>query len=164
MAVTHFVTQFTHVSRHPRVYNRKLKKNRENCFENVVSDLWNNSLCGHKSAFRKKVKNLEQLKTKNHKNAHNQWRLLDTKLVFFLWIFETTFSKQFSLFFLFCFKFLTLKCLETCVNCITKCKTAKIYTFRMKFQYPKDPWIVPYPLATLKCSHDLDLCGLFITE
>ena len=41
LAVTHFVTQFTHVFRHPRVKSRKQKKFfRENCFDNVVSDLW----------------------------------------------------------------------------------------------------------------------------
>ena len=40
MAVTHFVTQFTYVSRHVGVYCRKQKKLfRENWFENVVSDL-----------------------------------------------------------------------------------------------------------------------------
>ena len=40
MAVTHFVTQFTHVLKHPRFLNRKKKLFKENCFENVVLDLW----------------------------------------------------------------------------------------------------------------------------
>ena len=40
LADTHFVTQCTHVSRHPRVKIRKQKQFfKENCFENVVSDL-----------------------------------------------------------------------------------------------------------------------------
>ena len=40
MAVTHFVTRFTHVPRHFGVYCRKQIKQmfRENCFEIVVSD------------------------------------------------------------------------------------------------------------------------------
>ena len=37
----HFVTQFTYVCKHPRVKNRKQKKMfRENCYENLVADLW----------------------------------------------------------------------------------------------------------------------------
>ena len=40
MAVTHFVTPLTHVSRHFGVYSKKQTKLfRENCFESVVSDL-----------------------------------------------------------------------------------------------------------------------------
>ena len=40
MAVTHFVTNSTHVFRHFGVYCRKQKKLlRENCFENVVSEV-----------------------------------------------------------------------------------------------------------------------------
>ena len=40
MAVTHFVTHFTHVSRHFGGYCRKKTKIlRENCFENVVSEI-----------------------------------------------------------------------------------------------------------------------------
>ena len=53
--VTHFVTQFSHVSKHFGVYSRKQKKIfRENCFENVVSYLKKNVLCVHKTTFRKK--------------------------------------------------------------------------------------------------------------
>ena len=58
MAVTHFVTQFAHVFRHLRVKNRKREKNlRDICFEKVVSDLWEKSLCVRKSDFIKKFKN-----------------------------------------------------------------------------------------------------------
>ena len=40
LAITHFVTQLTHVSRHFRARNRKQKKTfQENCFENVVSEI-----------------------------------------------------------------------------------------------------------------------------
>ena len=39
LAVKHFVTQFTHVLRHPRVKNRKQKKLTVENVENVVSDL-----------------------------------------------------------------------------------------------------------------------------
>ena len=40
MVVTHFLTQYTHVCRHLGVNCRKQKKkNRDNCFESVVSDL-----------------------------------------------------------------------------------------------------------------------------
>ena len=50
-SATHFVTQFTHVSKQFGVYRRKQeeKKIRENCFENVVSDLKKNVLCVHKT-------------------------------------------------------------------------------------------------------------------
>ena len=65
MAVTHFVTQFTHVVRHLefRVENKK-KLFRENCFENVVSDVKKNGLCVHKTTFRKKCKNKIKLNLK----------------------------------------------------------------------------------------------------
>ena len=44
LAVTHFVTQFTHVSKHFGVKNTK--KNRENCFKNVVSEIYKkNEFC-----------------------------------------------------------------------------------------------------------------------
>ena len=40
LVVTQFVTQFTHVFRHPRISSRKQKNSfRENCLKNVVSDL-----------------------------------------------------------------------------------------------------------------------------
>ena len=55
MAVTHFVTQFTHVSRNFEVYSRKRKKLlRENCFANMVSDLKKIVLSVHKTTCRKK--------------------------------------------------------------------------------------------------------------
>ena len=58
MAVTQFVTQFAHVFRHLRVKNKKREKNlRDICLENVVSDLWEKSLCVRKSDFRKNFKN-----------------------------------------------------------------------------------------------------------
>ena len=78
-AVTHFVTQFTHVSKYFGVYSRKLKKIfRENCFENLVSDLKKNVLCPQ-NYFKKKV---YKLKTKKHENIQNLWQSLGTKLVF----------------------------------------------------------------------------------
>ena len=69
MAVTHFVTQFTHVSRHFGVYSRKQKNIfRENCFENIVSDLKNkNGLCVHKTNLRKSAKKCKKLKRKTMK-------------------------------------------------------------------------------------------------
>ena len=50
---------------------------RENCFENVVSDLWGKSYVSTKLLLE------ISLKTKNHKNVHNLWRLIRTKPVFF---------------------------------------------------------------------------------
>ena len=32
---------------------------------------------------------------------------------------------------------------------------SKILNYNVKKTYPKDPRLVPYPLATLKCSHAL---------
>ena len=65
------MTQFSHVSRHPRVYNKKKTKKIfwENCFDNGISNLWKTSYCVHKSAYRKSLKTKKQLKTKNHKKT-----------------------------------------------------------------------------------------------
>jgi hypothetical protein len=46
---------------------------------------------------------------------------------------ETTFSKLFFLKIFLNFLFLTLGCLETCTNCVTKCVTAKIYPLKIQF-------------------------------
>ena len=54
MAVTDFVTQFTYVSKRPRLKNREQKKVfRENCFENVVSGLLHNDLFVQKKYLKK---------------------------------------------------------------------------------------------------------------
>ena len=45
MAILHTVTQFTHVSRNPTVYNRKLKKN---SLDKTVLKMWS-QVCGKKS-------------------------------------------------------------------------------------------------------------------
>ena len=59
MAVTHFVTHFTHVSRHSGIYCRKQQKKlfRENCFKNEVSNVNKNGLKVNRTTFRKKCKN-----------------------------------------------------------------------------------------------------------
>ena len=57
MAVMHFVTQFTYVSIHPRVRRKQEKFFRENCFKIWCQIFGKESLCVHKSAFRKKFKN-----------------------------------------------------------------------------------------------------------
>ena len=63
-AVTHFVMQFTHVSTHCGVYNRKQKQLfRENCFENMVSDLKQKISCVSKKLLLEK-----RAKTKKTKN------------------------------------------------------------------------------------------------
>ena len=60
----------------------------------------NNYLCFHKTTFRKKVqkKNKKTKKTK-HESVYNLWRILGTKLVFFVdlldHIYKTVFPKQF---------------------------------------------------------------------
>ena len=75
-----------------------------------------------------------------------------------LWISETTFSIQFFLMNFFLLQYLTLKCLEVCVNCVTKCVTAKIYPLKIKFQaFPIKgfwiPWSRLFPgLGTLHCN------------
>ena len=63
MAITHFVTQFIHVLRHPRVKNRKQKKIfRENCLENVVSDLWTKNVYVSTKVLLEKGQNLKTTK------------------------------------------------------------------------------------------------------
>ena len=65
MAVTNFVTQFTHVSRNFEIYSRKQKNIfRDNCLENVVSDLKKNVICVHKTTFREMCKNKQKNKIK----------------------------------------------------------------------------------------------------
>ena len=61
MAVTYFVTQFTHVSRHFGVYSRKQKKSfRENCFENMVLDLKEKWPMCPQNYFKKKVRKFKK--------------------------------------------------------------------------------------------------------
>ena len=65
MAVTHFVTHFTHVSRHFGVKCRKQKKMfREKCFENVVSYVNKKLLKSPQNYFYKKVQGLQKNKNK----------------------------------------------------------------------------------------------------
>ena len=65
IAVTHFVTHFTHVYRHFAVYCRKQK----NCLGKTVFKMWSqkltkNSLKVHKTTFRKKCEYYKKLKQK----------------------------------------------------------------------------------------------------
>ena len=62
--------QFRHVSRHPRVLSKKTKEKmfRDNCLENMVSDLWKNCLCVQKTTFRKKCEN------KQKKWTNKRWK------------------------------------------------------------------------------------------
>ena len=123
MAVTHFVTQFTHISRHFGVYSRKQKKMvRANCFESVVSDLKKKCLCVHKTTFRKKCKNKNKNKNKNHENFFNLWRILGTKQVLLVDIWDRI-LKQFSL--NNCFLFSTLNSKITRNMCKLRHKVRK---------------------------------------
>ena len=129
MAVTHFVTLFTHVFIHPRDENRKKNYLLTTVLKMWSQICWKKSICVHKTTFKQ---NLQKLKTtKNHKSIHNLWKLKQTKIILFMnfWdhIFETIFLIDF-------FLFSTLKRLETCVNCVTNCVTAKIYPLKIKFQ------------------------------
>ena len=78
MAVTHFVTQFTHVSRYFGIYNRKQDK----------------------TILRKTFLNLK--KKKNYENIYNLCQILGTKLVLSI-DFCNQFQKQFFLNFFFVF-------------------------------------------------------------
>ena len=77
------------------VENKKMF--RENCFENEVSNLTKNSLYVHKTILEKMQK-MKKVKTKNHENVLNLWRILGTKLVLLVnfWdhIFKTVFPKK----------------------------------------------------------------------
>ena len=133
MATTHFVTRFTHVSRHFWVYCREQKKVfRENCFANVVSDLKKNGLCVHKTTFRKKGAKTKKNKTKK------QWERLQSlansgdKTSCSGIFLRPHFQNSFSYIFGFCFLLLTPKCLETCVHCVTTCVTVKNYPMNVQ--------------------------------
>ena len=121
-----------------RNLNRKKKEKifRENCFENVVSKI-------HKNY---------QFCPNNLPKIGNAFMLIFffqffSFCIFFkivLWthqlffIFdksETTFSKQFSPTFQFCFVIYTLKCIELCVNGVTKCVTAQVRNLHTFDQY-----------------------------
>ena len=62
LAVTHFVTQFTHVSGHFGAKSRKEEENklRKNCFDNVVSNLWKSGLFINKTALKRYAKSEEK--------------------------------------------------------------------------------------------------------
>ena len=129
MAVTHFLTQFTHVSRHFLTWNRKKKK-----IGKTVWKVWSQKF------------------TKITCFIPIFCQRLGPLLLFFIFFYyyffsskscfvdtssffdksETTFSKQFSLIFFVCFLIYTLKCLETCVNGVTKCITAQFYPLEVQ--------------------------------
>ena len=101
LAITHFVTQFTHVLRHPGVRNRKKRRKK---LGKTVLKMWS-QICGEKTYLSTKLlleKKVQTLKTTKNKKKHFL-RIIGTKLIL-LWISETTFSLQFSLNF-FCFVF-----------------------------------------------------------
>ena len=80
LAVTHFEMQFTHVFF------------RENCFENVVSDVGEKMF--PQNYFKKKVQKLKT--TKNHESVHNLWRRIRTKLFLFFEFLRPHFKNSFS--------------------------------------------------------------------
>ena len=110
---------------------------RENCFEMWSQMLTENILKVHKTIFRKKVQKLKKNKKKNNENNYNLWRILGTKLLLLVYFWDqcwkTVFSKDF-----FCFLLLTPKCLESCVKCVTKCVTSKIYPMKVRILQQKN--------------------------
>ena len=130
MAITHFEMELTQVSRHFLVKSKKTNKN------TYGKLFWKSGLKFMKEMVyvstklllaQKKVQKLRKIKTKNHESVHNLWRILGTKIDFWDHIFKTVFLKH-----IFCFLFYTSKCLEICVNCVTKCVTAKIYPMKVQ--------------------------------
>ena len=139
LAVTHFVTQFTHVSRHFRAWKKKINIGifREICLENMVSEIHKNDLFCPYNPPKIKKKNLLCLfcfflfsvvfssctfsKSSFDDTTAFLWQIWDHKL-------RTVFPKDF-----FCFVILNLKCLETFVNGITKCVTAQFYHLEVIF-------------------------------
>ena len=129
MALCTLHTQFTHVSRHFWASNRKQKKLlRKNCFENMVSDMWQKLLhlsikwLWKKSVFFFKVVLLTNLaifqkQTFFVKSFYGQMQLFFHKS-------ETIFSKQFSLSNFFSFLFEAQECLEIYVNCVWNVRNA----------------------------------------
>ena len=128
----HFVTHFIHVSRHFGVYCKKNKQKilRENCFEIVVSEVNKKWFKSPQNYFQKKVQKLIKKKKamKTFKIFGGFWG----QNYFFWQISETIFSEQFSQKIFFCFLLQTPKRLETCVKCITKCVTPKIYPMKVR--------------------------------
>ena len=83
MAVTHFVTHFTHVSRHFRVKSRKKGKMWSQIFEKMA--YWSAKLL-----LKENRKLKEKIETKNLESVLILWQILGTKLVLFVDS-ETTF-------------------------------------------------------------------------
>ena len=76
MAITHFLTQFTHVSRHFGVNSRKQKKW---VGKTVLKKRF--QICEKIAFTHKKMQKLRKIKTKNHESFYNLWRILGTKLL-----------------------------------------------------------------------------------
>ena len=94
-----------------------------NCFENVASDLWNRGQCVHKTTFRKESAKIKEKK----KSLHRPQSLPDSED-------KTNSSSGYIIVFptiCFVFFFLTLGCLEICVNCVNICVTALIYPLKV---------------------------------
>ena len=79
----HFVTPFTHVSRHPKAEKIKEKENfRENCFKKCGLRFVENLPIGQQKYLKKSAKTNK--KSKNYfffLSVNNLWQILGTKLV-----------------------------------------------------------------------------------
>ena len=87
MEVTQFVTQLTHVLRHLRVLRQK-KKFRNNCFDNVISDLWKSDILVNKTTL-----NTKKNPSKRQQSLVDSGDKTSTPLEFL----RPHFQKQFSL-------------------------------------------------------------------
>ena len=67
----------------------------------------------------------KEKKKGKHESVHNILRIFGTKLVLLVDFCDHIYKTVSQIFFC-CFLPLTQKSIETCVNCVTKCLTAKI--------------------------------------
>ena len=74
----HFVAQFTHVLRHPRV---KSKKQNKKSFGKTVLKMWSQIYMKKAYVSAKLFFLVQKLTTKNHKSVHNLCQLIRTKLI-----------------------------------------------------------------------------------
>ena len=149
--------------------------NKKNCLGKTGWKMWSQILknISHmftKLLFKKSAKTKKNSNS-NHESVHNLWRILGTKLVPLVDLWNHIKKKiLYKLFF--CFLFHTQKCLKTCLNSVTKCVTAKLffslnnfkdnlgnYSTSVRPHYPNSFFLKTFFLfSTLKSRMSKNMC------
>ena len=129
MAVTHFVTQFTHASKHFRALNKTKKFCKVNCYRNVVSKIHKNYLfCPYNPP---KIRNAFMFVSFQ---LFLIFALLSKRSFVETYFFFTNLRPHFQNnlpYSFFCSAIYTLHS-KPCVNGVTKCVTAQFYPLEVQ--------------------------------